>query len=82
MRLFAAASATTVRVPSERSLAGHVFWLRELLDRRVLHYLRWCDTRDMSADAHTKGVVPRDAILALMKGFFEFKHETKEFPKL
>ena len=70
MSLFAAVSATTVRVPSERSLAGHVFWLRELLDRRVLHHLRWCDTRDMSADAHTKGVVPRDAILALMKGFF------------
>ena len=82
MSLFAAVSATTVRVPSERSLAGHIFWLRELLDRRVLHHLRWCDTRDMSADAHTKGIVQRDAILALMKGIFEFKYDTKEFPKL
>ena len=79
MSLWAAVAASTMRIPSEKNLAVHMFWLRELLDRRQLHVLRWCDTRDMSADAHTKGSIPRDAILDLMEGYFKYQHPTKDF---
>jgi hypothetical protein len=79
MSLFAAVSALVVRVPSVRSLAGHLFWMRELIDRRVLDTLQWCDARDMNADCHTKGSVLRDAFLALMSGVYRAQHPTKEF---
>ena len=65
--------------PSEKSLAGHLLWLRELLDIGLLSVLQWADTRDMSADGHTKGSIDRKAILDLMKGIFRFQHATKEF---
>ena len=68
MSLFAAVAANTVRTPSEKSLAGHLFWLCELLDRRILSGPRWSDTRDMSADFHTKGGVARDMVLRFMLG--------------
>ncbi|CAE8594372.1 unnamed protein product [Polarella glacialis] len=80
MSLFAAVAAHTVKVPSEKNLAGHLFWLRELLDRQVINTLQWCDTRDMTADCHTKGSIDRAAILSLMKGIFKFEHETKKYP--
>ena len=80
MSLFAAVSAATVKVPAERSLAGHLFWLRELLDRQVVNTLRWCDTRDMNADCHTKGSVDRAAILKLMLGQYSHAHPVKNFP--
>ena len=41
--------------------------------------LRWCDTRDMTADCHTKGCVDRAAILALMRGEFQFVHAVRDY---
>ena len=79
MSLFAAVSASSVRVPTEKNLALHLFWLRELLDKQLLSKLRWTDTRDMTADAHTKGCIPRDALLALMKGVFNVLFPVKDF---
>jgi len=80
MSLFAAIAAHTVKIPSEKNLAIHLFWLRELLDRKVIDALEWCDTRDMSADCHTKGSIERDVILALMLGELEYHHEAKPYP--
>lgn len=80
MSLFAAVSQAIVRVPSEKSLAGHLFWLRELLDRGLLSQIQWADTRDMSADGHTIGSVDRTTILDLMNGMFKFQHATKSYP--
>ena len=80
MSLFTAIAAHTVKIPSEKNLAIHLFWLRELLDRKVIQYLEWCDTRDMSADCHTKGSIERDVILALMLGELEYHHEAKPYP--
>ena len=77
--LFTATTSTTVKIPAERSLAGHLFWLRELLDHRVINTLQWVDTRDMTADCHTKGSVDRQAILDLMAGRLKLNHEIKEF---
>ena len=51
--------------------------MRELLNRQVLNELKWCDTRDMTADGHTKGSVSREALLQLMNGHFKYKHATQ-----
>ena len=80
MSLFTAVAAHTVKIPQEKNLAIHLFWLRELLDNKVLSALEWCDTRDMSADCHTKGSIARDVILALMNGELNYTQETKTYP--
>jgi len=60
-----------------------MFWLKEQLIRRAIRKLRWADTRDMSADGHTKGVIKRDQILQLMLGDFEFTQPVKDYePKI
>jgi hypothetical protein len=82
MSLWSAVAAQVVRVPTEKNLAVHLFWLKELLTTGALTTLRWCDTRDMSADCHTKGSIDRAAILQLMKGFFQFKQAIKDFTAL
>ena len=74
MSLFQAIHAHKVKIPSEKSLALHLFWLRELLSRQILNELKWCDTRDMTADGHTKGSVDRQALLQLMNGIFKYSH--------
>ena len=40
------------KVPTEKTLLGHVAWLRELLKKNTLSYVQWCDTRDMTSDGH------------------------------
>ena len=80
MSLFAAIAVATVRVPTEKSLAGHLFWLRELIDNGVLSMIQWADTRDMSADGHTKGSIDRKVLFELMQGRSKFVHATKEYP--
>ena len=83
MSLWSAIAATTVKVPTEKHLAVYLFWLRQQLDTRSISVLRWSDTRDMTADCHTKGSVDRQAILNLMRGLFSFAHAVKDFtPRL
>jgi len=79
MSLFAAVSATNIKQPTEKGLHVHLLWLRELLDKGIITTLRWADTRDMTADAHTKGCIDRKAILELMAGWFNYGHEFKDF---
>ena len=68
LSLVAALSAARVKAPSEKSLLSHLLWLRELLDKKILRGLNWIDTRDMTADGHTKGCVSRDALHSLAAG--------------
>ena len=79
MSLWSAIAAAVVKVPTEKNMAVHLFWLRELLTTGAIKILRWCDTRDMTADCHTKGSIDRTAILELMKGNFQFEHEVKDY---
>ena len=79
MSLWSGVAAATVRVPTGKNLAVQLFWLREMLDKQVLTKFRWCDTRDMNADAHTKGKICREAILALMCGQFAYVHPVKNY---
>eukprot|EP00971_Amphidinium_carterae_P001637 32933-Amphidinium_carterae.1 len=64
------------RLPAEKSQVIHIHWLRELLENKVLCGVSWCDTRDMVADAMTKGTISRNAVESSLNGEFEFQHET------
>ena len=77
MNLFHHMIDTSRKLPSEKSLFPHLWWLRDAT-RCAPKHLRWCDTRDMIADAMTKGSVLRNAILDVMRGFYRIHHETKE----
>ena len=48
-----------LKVPAEASLVAHLLWIRELLQKGILQTLTWVDTRDMLADAMTKGLPDR-----------------------
>ena len=80
MSLFAAVAATNPRVPAERSLLGHIFWLHELVLSHSIQ-LKWTDTRDMVADALTKGSIDRNALLQAMAGSYECVHPCKVYSK-
>ena len=58
---------------------GHVKWLREMLENDMIHEIRWCDTRDMTADGHTKGSIDRKMLIQCMQGYQHFSHEVKTY---
>ena len=66
-----------LRVPAEKTLLGHVSWIRELLHMRLIESIQWCDTRDMTADGHTKGCIDRFLLLETMRGPQVYKHDVK-----
>ena len=53
--------------------------MRELLDKHILRYLIWVDTRDMYSDGLTKGAVARDAIHELMAGLMVLRHKVEQW---
>ena len=75
--VYAAVTATTIKILVDSSLLCHVQYLRELLTNRVLHALVWLDTRDMTADGLTKGAVARDLLHTLMDGTMLVLHEAE-----
>jgi hypothetical protein len=68
-----------LKTPAEKTLLGHVCWIRELLQLRLIESLQWCDTRDMTADGHTKGCIDRHLLLELMKGQQVYKHDVQKY---
>ena len=66
-----------IKQPAEKSLLCHIQYMRELLDKHIIRYLLWVDTRDMAADGLTKGAVARDALHEIMAGDMIVRH-TKE----
>mgnify|MGYP003333188050 CR=1 FL=1 len=77
MSVYAAITATQIKIPAERSLWSHEQYVRELLETAVLRWLLWVDTRDMHSDGLTKGTVDRAALHELMAGVFRTEHEFK-----
>lgn len=69
-----------LKTPTEKTLLGHVAWLREMMHLNLIDELQWCDTRDMTADGHTKGSVDRKMLLDLMSGRQSYLHDVKIFP--
>ena len=68
LSVHAAVTASNVKTPAELSLVVHIRRVRSLLDSGVLSKIVRADTRDMLADAMTKGAVDREAIHAAMDG--------------
>ena len=66
-----------LKAPAEKTLLGHISWLRELLSLGIINNIQWCDTRDMTADGHTKGIVDRKLLLDLMSGIQIFTQPVK-----
>ena len=77
MSVYAATTANHIKIPAEKGLLSHLQYVRELVDRGILKFLAWTDTRDMLADALTKGAVERDRIELAMSGFLRFDHAQK-----
>eukprot|EP00971_Amphidinium_carterae_P298646 5933160-Amphidinium_carterae.3 len=66
------------KLPAEKSQLVNVAWLRELVQSDVVHTLLWVDTRDMLADALTKGSIGREALDLAMTGTVQMKHPVQE----
>eukprot|EP00959_Pyramimonas_sp_CCMP1952_P473109 9501148-Pyramimonas_sp.AAC.2 len=47
------------------------------MERGTVHSIHRCDTREMTADGHTKGRIDRDMLLQVMGGIPTFKHDAK-----
>eukprot|EP00959_Pyramimonas_sp_CCMP1952_P341841 7160796-Pyramimonas_sp.AAC.1 len=47
------------------------------MERGIAHSIQWCDTRDMTADGHTKGSIVREMLLQAMGGTQSFKYDLK-----
>jgi len=79
MSVYAAVTATFIKIPAEKSLLSHIQYIRELLDTKVLEALVWLDTRDMVADGLTKGSVDRDALHSCMNGIWLLQHSAQSW---
>ena len=77
--VYAAITATFIKQPAEKSLLCHIQYLRELLDKHIIRYLIWMDTRDMYSDGLTKGAVSRDALHELMAGLMVLRHKVEQW---
>ena len=82
MSVFAATTATNIKIPSEKSLLGHLQYLREKLDKQIFKALIWTDTRDMQADGMTKGGIDREAVEQCMSGSMVIKHPFRRWAPL
>ena len=65
------------KVPTEKTLLGHISWIREFLDVGILSYVHLCDTRNMTADGLTKGSIDRQLLIEVMLGIQNYKHDVK-----
>ena len=66
--LVAALRGNRVKALAEKSFITHLLWLKDKLQAGVIKQLVWKDTRDMTADGHTKGSISRDALRNLCRG--------------
>jgi hypothetical protein len=64
--LYEAVKAGEAKVPAEDSLILCILLLREAVQTGRVRRIWWVDTDDMAADALTKGIVSRQAILDLV----------------
>ena len=68
-----------LRVPTEKTLLGHVSWIRELMQLGIIESVQWCDTRDMTSDGHTKSSIDRRLLLEIMRGSQRYQFDVKSY---
>jgi hypothetical protein len=74
--LFDALKNEDTRTPTEVAMIFDLMALRESLECKRLDKLWWIDTRDMIADALTKGSIARDALMTIsMESHWKLQHE-------
>ena len=81
--VFSAVTAAEVKQPNEKSLLYAVRSLRDRLDSGAVKRLHRCDTRDMLADALTKGGISRAEIIAAFatgSWFMKVKEQLHSWP--
>ena len=66
-----------LKAPTEKTLMGHVSWIREMMQLGIVDEVQWCDTRDMTSDGHTKGSIDRKLLLDVMHGIQHFNYDVK-----
>jgi hypothetical protein len=66
--LLSALQVTQLKIPAYKNFIVHLMWLKDKSATGVIDALIWTDTRDMTADGHTKGSIKRTALHALMDG--------------
>ena len=71
-----------LKAPAEKNWLVHLLWLREKIERGVLTDLWWFDTRDMTADGHTKGSIRRNAIREVAAGSVTRQHPFKKLTEM
>ena len=74
--VYDAIAASDVCDPAEASLKLHLLIVRARVESGVIRKLWWADTRDMLADALTKGGIDRTILMRCMdKGILRIVHE-------
>ncbi|CAE7210155.1 unnamed protein product [Symbiodinium sp. CCMP2456] len=79
LNLYYALSAQYPKMPAEKTLYTHIAWIRDLLKAGLVRAVSWVDTRDMLADALTKGKIDRQAILSAMSGSWKLEFDRKTY---
>ena len=77
MSVFAAVTASFIKIPADNRMLTHVQYLREQLERRVPTALGWTDTSDTFADGTTRRAVDRHQMHTCLSGINEIGHEIK-----
>eukprot|EP00959_Pyramimonas_sp_CCMP1952_P267343 5589664-Pyramimonas_sp.AAC.1 len=70
-------SSKDMKKPAECTLLGHISWIRKMVERGTVHSIQLRDTRDMTADGHTKGSIDRYMLLQVMGGTQSFNRDSK-----
>ena len=79
--VFKSLTSRDLKIPTERTLLGHIAWIREMVEHGIVSQIQWCDTRDMTADGHTKGSIERELLLQVMSGKQVYKHAVKTYSR-
>ena len=73
--IVAAIEVSRTKVPAEKNFYFHLLWLKDRLMSGALRALVWRDTRDITADGHTKGSIDRSALRKCAAGTFQQTHD-------
>ena len=76
--LVIALSRDRVKPPAEQSFLCHLLWMHQKLEQGAVTRLLWTDTRDITADPHTKGAASRKPIHEICGGYYDQRHANAE----
>ena len=71
-------SRDRVKPPAEQSFLCHLLWMHQKLEQGAVTRLLWTDTRDITADPHTKGAASRKPIHEVCSGVYFQRHANAE----